>query len=349
MNSMGKMTMSHTLTISIGLGLAASVLAIQAAPAGAEPAPAYAVAERIPIADGGFDYATFDPAHRRLYISRSPGVLAMDVDAKTITAHLADGQATHESLVLDGGKMLLITDSASNSAHLVDALTGKLLAEIPTGQKPDAAVFDPASGLALTMNGKSGDATLVDPAKQKAVGTIAVGGGLEFAAADGAGKVFVNIEDQNQIAVLDTKTRAVVARYPLKGCERPTGLAYAPGAGVLISACGNLVAKVLNASTGEEVATLAIGKGPDAVIYDAARKLAFIPCGYDGVLEVIAVRGPKDVAIVQVAKTEPGARTGAVDPKTGKLYLPTSHYNVPATGRPTPIPGTAAILVVAPN
>ena len=111
----------------------------------------------------------------------------------------------------------------------------------------------------------------------------------------------------------------------------------------------NQVAKVLNAATGEEVATLAIGKGPDAVIYDEGRKLAFIPCGRDGVLEVIAVRGPKDVAIVQTVKTQPGARTGAVDPKTGKLYLPTASYTLSATGRPTPTPGTFAILVVAPN
>jgi len=333
-------------TFAVALGLAAAGLA--------PPLPAhaatYAVTDRIKIADGGFDYASFDPVRRRLYVSRVGGVLALDVDSKTVTEHLTDAQRTHESLPLDGGKVLLITDSGTNTAHLVDALSGKLLAEIPTGKKPDAAIFDPASGLALTMNGASGDVTLIDPSTQKAVGTIAVGGALEFAAADGAGKAFVDIEDQGQIAVLDTKTRTLVGRYPLEGCEEPSGLAYAPGAGLLISACANQVAKVLRADTGEEVASLAIGKGPDAVIYDAERKLAFIPCGRDGVLEVIAVRGPSDVAIVQTVKTQPGARTGAVDPKTGTLYLPTAAYTLsPSGGRPTPTPGTFAILVVSPG
>lgn len=330
-------------------GFAAAALMTPASAAMAQPPAAYVLSDRIPIADGGFDYASFDPVHRRLYVSRVGGVLALDVDSKTVTEHLTDAQRTHESLPLNHGKMLLITDSGTNTVHLVDALTGKSAAEIPAGKKPDAAIFDPASGLALAMNGASGDVTLIDPATQKAVGSIAIGGALEFAAADGAGKVFVNIEDQGQIAVLDTRARALVGHYALKGCESPSGLAYAPGAGLLISACANQVAKVLNAATGEEVASLAIGKGPDAVIYDAARKLAFIPCGRDGVLEVIAVRGPKDVAIVQTVTTQPGARTGAVDPKTGKLYLPTAAYTLSATGRPTPTPGTFAILVVSPN
>jgi DNA-binding beta-propeller fold protein YncE len=341
--------MPRTLIAAAGLGLVAGALAAQAPSAAAQTPATYAVTDRIKIGDGGFDYASFDPVHRRIYVSRVGGVLALDVDTKTVTERLTAAQRTHESLPLDGGKMLLITDSGANSAHLVDAMSGKALAEIPTGKKPDAAIFDPASGLALAMNGQSGDATLIDPVTQKAVGAIAIGGALEFAAADGAGKVFVNIEDKGQIAVLDTKARTVIGHYDLKGCEEPSGLAYSPSAGLLISACANQVAKVLKADTGEEVATLAIGKGPDAVIYDEERKLAFIPCGRDGVLEVIAVRGPKDVAVIQTVKTQPGARTGALDPKTGMLYLPTAAYTLSAAGRPTPTPGTFAILVVSPK
>jgi DNA-binding beta-propeller fold protein YncE len=309
----------------------------------------YAVTDRIKIDDGGFDYASFDPVHRRLYVSRVGGVLAMDVDKKALTEKLTPAQRTHESLPLEKGKLLLITDSGTNSAHIVDALTGKAVADVATGKKPDAAIFDPATGLAIVMNGQSGDVTLIDPKTKAAVGSIAIGGALEFAASDGAGKVFVNIEDQGKIAVLDVKARKLLGKYDMKGCEEPSGLAYVPGDGLLISACASQVAKVLKASTGEEVASLTIGRGPDAVIYDADRHLAFIPCGRDGVLEVIAVKGPKDVAVVQTVKTQPGARTGAVDPKTGVLYLPTAAYTLAAGGRPTPTPGTFAILVVAPK
>ena len=153
----------------------------------------------------------------------------------------------------------------------------------------------------------------------------------------------------SEIAVVDTKSRTLVGHYALKGCEGPTGIAYAAEAGVLIDACANKVAKVIRASDGQDLGTLAIGAGPDSVIYDRARRLAFIPCGRDGVLEVISVRGPTDVSVVQTAKTQTGARTGAVDEKTGRLYLPTAAYSLPGGGgRPVAQPGTFEILVVAP-
>jgi YVTN family beta-propeller protein len=329
----------------LGLGL---IAAIGLAAASAHAAPTYAVVDRVKIPDGNFDYASFDPVHRRLYVSRVGGITAMDVDAKTVTTLDPQAQRTHESLILNRGANLLVTDSGTNSAHVLDALTGAVLAEIPAGTKPDAAIFDPATGLAMVMNGGSGDITLVDPKTWKAVGLIPVGGALEFGASDGAGRAFVNVEDQNLIAVIDTKARKVVARYPLAGCKKPSGLAYAANAGVLIAACGNNVGKVINAATGADVATLAIGRFPDAVIYDSVRKLAFIPCAFEGVLEVIDVRGPTDVAIVQSVKTQQGARLGAVDLKSGRIYLPTAHY-VTTTGRPTTVPGTFEILIVAPN
>jgi DNA-binding beta-propeller fold protein YncE len=327
---------------------AAAAVAAGAAPA--QTPPTYGVIGRIAAPDGGFDYASFDPAHRRVYVSRTGGVLALDVDTRQVVGHLADAQKAHESLPLDSGATLLVTDSGSNSAHLVDALNGQLLADIPAGQKPDAALFDPATGLAMVMNGHSGDVTLIDPQTRKAVGAIPVGGALEFAVADGLGRVFVNIEDQNQIAVLDTRARAVVGRYALKSCEGPTGLAYAADRGVLIAACANKTAKVIRAADGEDLATLAIGAGPDAVIYDAARHLAFIPCGQDGLLEVLDLRAPGGVAIVQSLKTQRGARVGALDPRSGDLYLPTASYAPsPTGGRPIAQPGTFTILVVGPG
>lgn len=337
--------MSHRITLGLLGMIAAAGLA-----AAAHAAPTYALVDHIKLADGNFDYSSFDPVHRRFYIGRTGGVTALDVDSKALTMLDPQAQRTHEPLVLNNGANLLVTDSGTNSVHILNALTGAVVAEIPVEKGPDGAFFDPATGLAVVINGHAGVLTLIDPGTWKAVGAIAVGGGLEFGAADGAGRAFVNVEDQNQIAVIDTRARTVVARYPLKGCTGPGGLAYIPDIGALISACGNGVAKVIRASNGEDIATLAIGKFPDAVIYDPVRKLAFIPCALEGVLEVIAVRGRNDVAIVQTAKTQQGARSGAVDPKTGILYLPTAHYALsPTGGRPTPVPGTFEILVVAPN
>jgi hypothetical protein len=312
-------------------------------------APSYAVTGKIAGPDGGWDYASFDPAHRRLYISRTDGITAIDVDSGVVTPHLTDGQHTHEPLVLPGGDALLITNGATASARLVNAADGKLIADIPTAPKPDGAVFDPASGLVITSSG-TGISTLIDPVAKTQVGTITIGGGLEFPASDGLGRVFVNIESAGEIAVLDVKAKTVTAHDKLGVCVEPSGLAYDPGADVLIAACSNGVAKVVAAKTGVVVATLTIGKGPDAVIYDPNRRLAFIPCGRDGVLEVIAIGAGADAAVIQTVKTELGARTGAVDPQTGKLYLPTAQFGpAPAAGGKPPIlPGSFHVVVVSP-
>jgi DNA-binding beta-propeller fold protein YncE len=334
----------------LGLYLAA-LGALCATPIAAHAAPTYSVTDRLKGPDGSWDLASFEPEHGRVYLARGGGVLVVDVAAKTLSMlTIAPGTGKmHAAVPLDGGALLLVTDGTANVAHLIDANTGALVADIAVGQKPDAALFDPASGLAAVMNGHSGDVTLIDPGSRKPVASVAIGGALELGTADGKGRIYVNIEDQNQIAVIDTKTRTLVGRYALPGCDGPTGIAYAADASVLISACANKVAKVIDAATGADVGTLAIGAGPDTVIYDPKRRLAFIPCGRDGVLEVIAVNGPKDVSVNQTLPTQIGARTGAVDPATGVVYLPAAKYDPGPGGKPAPRPGTFEILVVTPG
>ena len=350
---------SHDATIGgfalrtkFSLRLAALAGAAMFASAGAAVAatPTYAVTGRIAGPDGGWDYASFDPVHRRLYVSRTDGVTALDVDTGVVTAHLTDGKYTHEPLVLPGGDVLLVTNGGSASARMVNAATGALIADVPSGPLPDGAIYDPASGLVVTSSA-TGNASVIDPAAKAATGAIAIGGKLEFLAVDGHGRVFNNVESAGEIAVLDLKARTVVARYKLDGCDSPGGLAYVDKADVLVAACDNGVAKVVAAKTGAILATLAIGQGPDAVIYDSVRHTVFSPCGHDGVLDVIEVGKGADAAVVQVVTTEPGARTGAVDPKTGKLYLPTARFGpVPAGGhRAPPLPGTFHLVVVSPQ
>jgi DNA-binding beta-propeller fold protein YncE len=164
---------------------------------------------------------------------------------------------------------------------------------------------------------------------------------------DGKGAFFVNVASKNEVAAVDIAARKVTARYPMPGCGRPTGLAYVAG-DRLISVCGNGVAKILDARSGREIASLKIGGFPDAVLYDPVRKLAYVPSALSGTLAVIALSGPADNTIVDTVPTQLGARTGAVDPKTGRIWLPTAQYVLPAPAghRPEPKPGTFQILVL---
>jgi YVTN family beta-propeller protein len=308
--------------------------------------PAYAIASRIPGPDGGWDLASVDPTAQRLYVARTDGVMAVDLASGVVTPHLVASAHGHAALAIPGTREVISTNGEANTAVIFDGQSGHIRATIPTGTKPDAVVFDPATATLWIMNPGSGDITVVDPASAAVLATVPVGGSLELGAASGQGQLFVNVEDRNEVAVIDTRTRKVISRYPLRGCEGPTGIAYAPDRRLIISACANGLA-VISSPKGRLISSLPVGPRPDGALYDAARHLAFVPSGGDGTLAVIAMGStPRVIARVQTAK---GARTAALDPRSGRIYLPSAQF-APAVGgaRPQPIAGTFSVIVIAP-
>ena len=325
--------------------LAGAALALIALPAAAQTAPGMIVSQRIAGPDGGWDYATVDAASHRLFVARGDGVMTVDLNTGAVTPQLVAAGRTHSAFVIPGSNIGVVTSSTSGGTYLFDATTGKVTADIKTGKKPDAAVYNPDDKMLYVMNAGDGVISVIDPIAAKQTGTISVGGALEFAALDGKGHLFVNIEDKNELAAVDLKRRTVMRRTKLNGCEEPSGLAYTK-AGMLISSCGNGVATVVEASSGRQLANVAIGAHPDAVLYDAGRNRAYVPAGGDGTLTVIETSGvPQAIGTVTTQKS---ARTGAVDPATGKVYLPAARYS-PAVGtaRPQAEPGSFEVLVVS--
>jgi DNA-binding beta-propeller fold protein YncE len=329
----------------IAAALLAGAGTSQAAPS--EAASQLGVVHRIPGPDGGWDYASVDPARRRVYVSHGDTVMALGLDSGVLNTTFAAGSHLHAIVPVPGSEVLVSTNSGDSSVRILRATNGKLIKSLSVAEDPDGAVYDPATGLVLVVNGEAGLVTLIDPAQRAVAGTIKIGDALEFAAVDGKGRAYVNVESTGEIAVLDLAKRTVIARYPMSGCKRPTGLAYVEGAR-LISACSSNVAMVLDASTGHEVATLKIGPHPDAVLYDSRRHLAYIPTAGDGALSVIALKGPADNTVIATVPTQIGARTGAVDPQTGRIYLPAAEFNAPSSPgqRPTIKPTTFQILVL---
>ncbi len=309
----------------------------------------YKIVGHIAGPDGGWDYASFDADARRIYVAKGSFVMAVDADSGKVTPQLAPATRAHAPVPLPGGK-LLITNGGSDTATFVDGATGQALGSVPTVKSPDGAIYDPKSGLAFVIgHADGGGVTFIDAARQTVVATVPdVGKKLEFAAVDGQGRLWVNDETAGEIVAIDIAGRKVLAHHKMEGCEGPTGLAYAAAADRLVSSCDG-VAMVIDPATGAVVDKLKVGQGPDAVIYDARRKLLFVPAGESGDLSVISASSPK-LKVIQVVKTQVGARTGAVDPKTGKVYLPVARM-VPAQSpgrRPTAAPGSFELLVVGP-
>jgi DNA-binding beta-propeller fold protein YncE len=315
---------------------------------GASASEPYKIADKIKGADGPWDYAYVDAANNRLLVARGDGVMAVDLATNAVTATFVPGKRVHGIVTTPSG-MGVSSNGDSSTATVFKAADGKVVADLPAGAKADAVVRDPKTGLVLVMNSKDGTVLFVDADKGEAAGLLPVGGTLEFAQADSDGHVFVNVEDKNEIVFIDVAKKSVTAHHPLKDCDGPTGLALDKATHVLVASCGNGKAAAISALDGHALATLPIGKGPDAVMFDEKTRRFLVPCG-EGVLTVIEEDAKGGLKVAATVTTERGARTGAVDAKTGKIYLPTAEFGPAEPGkRPAALPGSFHILVLSSN
>jgi DNA-binding beta-propeller fold protein YncE len=346
-------------TMASALVLASTVISPIGAVA-APSSPTYSVTSRISGSGKAWDYAVIDETSGRFYLAQQ-GITALDLKTGKLTTGLLSGKMTHGVAVLGDGT-LAVDDAATKTVTVFNGADGSIVATIPTadvnpvngGHALDAILLEPTSGLVVAINGESGLLVLIDVHQAKVAGTISIGGHPEFAVANDKGRVYVNVEGKksSEIVAVDIASRKVVQKIPLKDCEGPTGLAYDQGNDLLISVCGdNGVTKFIHAANGHEAASIKVGKGADAVMFDPRRHLAFVPSAEQGTLSVIAVRGAADIAVVQIVTTQKGSRLGAVDTTSGRVYLPAAQFGPPVPPIPYPsvLPGTFEILVVAPN
>jgi len=342
------------VAIAVVAGAAARPLDSRAA-----EAPGYSIIAHVPGSGAAWDYAIVDPGRGRLLLAQA-GVTAVDLKTHEVTTGFVPGNVTH-GLALLGDGTVAVDDSRTKVISIFDAATGKIISTIPTakynrangGHALDALVLEPTTGLLMAVNGESGLVLLVDVKKSRVAGTIAVGGHPEFAAADGTGKVYLNVNrgETGEIVAMDIASRTIVKHIPLDGCEEATGLAYDAADRILFSVCGNGLLKAIDTQAGQVTAGLTVGRGADAVMFDAKRRRVFVAGGDDGTLSVIAIRSPRDIALVQTLNTQIGTRLGAVDVDSGRVYLPSAKFGPPKPPIPYPsvLPGTFEFLVVAPN
>jgi DNA-binding beta-propeller fold protein YncE len=346
--------------IVVGALLLAATGMVSAMAAATQGPATYSVVSHIAGSGRSWDYAVVDEKAGRLYLAQQ-GVTALDLKTGTMTAGLVTGKQTHGLVVLGDGTVA-VDDAASKTIIQFSGADGRIIATIPTAEyNPangvhalDAMVLEPTSGLTVAINGVSGLVLLIDVGHAKVVGTVSIGGHPEFAAVDGKGRVYINVDrgKASEIVAVDVASRQVVRRIPLNGCEGPTGLAYDQADDLLISVCGdNGVTKFIRGNSGRETAGINVGQGADAVMFDPQRRVAFIASGETGTLSVIAVRSATDIALVQTLVTQKGTRLGAVDSTSGRVYLPAAKFGPPIPPIPYPsvLPGTFEILVVAPN
>lgn len=308
---------------------------------------AFHIEQRWPIGgEGGWDYLSVDSASHRLYLAHETKVDVVDTNTGKVVGEVTGLKRCHGVVLSPDGKTGFVSDGGANAVVMFDPQTFAKTGQIATGTNPDGLLVEPATKTVWAFNGGSNNATVIDIAGRKAIGTLALPGRPEFPAADGSGILFVNLEDKHAIARVDAKTMKVTANWPLTACESPSGLALDTTGGRLFSVCDGKKMAVTDAHTGKSLGTATVGEGPDAAAYDAKNKLAFSSNG-EGTLTVVDA-GKPGYPVMQTLKTEKGARTMAYDEATGKAYLVTAKYGKLAAGakRPPVLPDTFMVLVV---
>lgn len=329
--------------------LAIAALAVGLACAATPDAGGYRILHRYHLGgEDGWDYLTLDAAAHRLYVSRSDRVMVLDTDSERMLGTIDGLSGVHGVALAPALRRGWISEGGGNAVRVFDTATLEVTATLAdVGENPDAIVYDAPSARVFTFNGRSHDATAIDAASGKIVGRLALPGKPEFAVSDGRGHIYVNIEDKGHLAVLDPLRLKLLAEWPLRDCVDPTGLALDPLHRRLFSVCQNRRMVVTDATDGHAVATLPIGDGPDGVAFDAARALVYSSNGASGTLTVVHQDDADRYRVVAEVPTQPSARTLALDPVSGDVYLSAATV-VPADGmQPHAMaPDSFAVLVV---
>lgn len=328
--------------------LSAALLASASAASAATPPPR--LLNQLQLGGpGGWDYLSFDAAHRHLFVSRGDRVLVVDVDAGRQVGSIAGTGGVHGIALAPALHRGFTSNGHSASVTVFDLDTLQTVATVGgTGANPDAILYDEASHHVFTFNGRSRTASVIDPAKNAVVGSIALPGKPEFAVADGAGHVYVNIEDKSELVQLDSIAGKLLQAWPLAPCESPSGLALDNPHHRLFAVCDNRTMAVLDAADGHHVADVPIGDGPDAVVFDAAEATVYSSNGESGTVTAVHEDDPDHYRVTATIPTQASARTLALDPKLHRLYLSAARLGATtqANGRPTVEPDSFSILTV---
>ena len=319
------------------------------ASAGAPAPPAFVRAGTIAAPDDRWDIAAWDAAHHRLLVAHGKDLLVVEPANANNVRPIGSLAGAHGVAAVPGTDTVLVSSGKDDTVRLLDEDSGAEIARIAVGKGPDDAIISRDGRQAFVMDADEGALSVIDLGRHVETRRIPLKAGLEFAVQFAPTLVAINNEDQSEIEIADVAAGKAAGSIALPGCERPTGLAYDPDRGLALSACANGKAALVDMSKRRVLVLVPIGLGPDTAIWDAAHHRFLVPCGKSGTLSIIRIERNKPVVEPAVA-TETSARTAALDPTSGRLYLPAASFlpAVPPAKRGALVPGSFHILIMGP-
>lgn len=320
-------------------------------------AAGYRVLKRISIpGDTGWDYITADSQGRRLYVPHGVEVVVLDLDSGNIVGKIAGQRSLHGVAVAPDSGRGFISASDPGSVTIFDLKTLAIIDKVRVGDDPNGIIYDPKTHRVFSADRGSKRMTAIDAKTGKIVATTEdLAGRTEHLAADGAGHVFLNMQDKGTLLKLDAQTLKIMETWPTAPCAQPSSMDMDRAHQRVFIGCRGErpLLTVVDAKSGKIVSTQPIGPGVDALEFDPKASLIYVSTGGDGILSVFHEDSPDKYSLVENVKTLPGARTMALDHKTGKVYLPVADAGpVPEATSENPrprarmLPGTFSVLAV---
>ena len=311
--------------------------------------------KKIPVpGDYGWDYLTADTEGRRLYVSHDKEVVVIDLDSYAILGKIPGSDVHGIAVVKDLGRGF-ISATDPGSVTIFDLKTLAVLGKVPVGEDPNAIFYDPKTKRVFTIDRGSQRVSAIDPKTGKVAGTVeGLGGRTEHAVSDNAGHVFLNMQSLGTLLRIDAQALKITDTWKLAPCEQPSSMDIDRTHQRVFIGCRSGVMTVVDATNGRIITTQPIGRGVDAAEFDERRGLIYFSTGGDGAMWVFHQDSPDQYTLVETVKTQAGARTMAIDRKTGRAYLSAGEFGPPPTPAPAPggrqgrgamVPGSFSVLV----
>jgi DNA-binding beta-propeller fold protein YncE len=344
------MFVRQSLSSLIALLLLAWVPGIGTSSSRGEPRR-YSVIEKWKLGgEGGWDRLAVDSKQNRLYVLRSNRIVVVDTRTGQKLGEINGARNVHSVCLDPDGQQGWLADGAAGMVDAFDRSTFRITASIPIKDDPDAMVFDPTTRSVFAFTGEGHGVTAIDGLSNRILGTLSLPGRPAEAVSDGKGALFASLQDTSRIVRIDTTSREIRSNWPLPTCIGPTGIAVDHGR--VFSVCENRQLLAIDAATGKILASTEVEEGARNLAVDPQSRTIFVASG-SGTLSVVKQRSSGELWVAQTLKTQPGARTLALDSATSRIYLPTAQFGM-RTGeiseelrfRPTPVPGSFVVVVV---
>jgi DNA-binding beta-propeller fold protein YncE len=277
----------------------------------------------LPGVTGRFDHFAIDAKGQRLFVAAlgNNTLEIVDIAAAKRLKSIAGLHKPTGVVYLANPNQVGVANGDDGTFKLLDGASYDVAKSLGSLDDADNVRFDPKAGMIYIGYG-SGALGVIDAATMRQTGSIKLPGHPEsFQLESGGARIFVNVPDAKQVAVIDRQKQSVTATWPMMEFQANFPMALDEANHRLFIGCRKPARLVIfDTATAKPVTNIAISEDTDDLFYDATRKRLYISCG-EGYLDVVAQRDADRYERIGRVATAPGARTCFYSSQLDRLWL----------------------------